>query len=299
MLFVQGEWSFYVLRFLLGIFEAGFFPGVTFYLTCWYSHQRMAGVMAVVMRAGPIGGAFGGPLSTWIMTRFDGTAGMQGWQWMFLLEGLPCVFLGVIAFFYLVDRPEHARWLSAREKKLLADDLSNQNGTKDTHLFRDVLRDKRVYALAVPYFSLVCGIYAVSFWLPTLLQSKGISDTMRIGLYSALPYLLAIVAMVWLARRSDRLEERRWHIAGCPFGSGSRTLPSDGFVAALCIFDELDCLGHRANLGCLRRVLGNAVALLERRSRGRGYRAYQQYCCVGWFLKPGCHRLDQNCDGFV
>ena len=214
MLFVQGEWSFYALRFLLGVFEAGFAPGMIFYLTYWYTQKRMADVMAVVMCAGPIGGAFGGPLSTWIMTRFDGTSGMQGWQWMFLLEGLPCVLLGVIAYFYLVDRPEDARWLNAREKKLLADDLGRRRSGHEKHSFREVLRDRGVYALAATYFSLICGIYAVSFWLPTLLQSKGIEDTMLIGLYSAPPYLLAIVTMMWLARRSDRLDERRWHIAG-------------------------------------------------------------------------------------
>ena len=117
MLFVQGEWSFYVLRFMLGVFEAGFAPGMIFYLTYWYSQSRMAGVMAVVMLAGPIGGIVGGPVSAWIMTAFSGAHGLDGWQWMFLLEGLPCVLIGIVAYRYLDDKPAQAKWLSAEERR--------------------------------------------------------------------------------------------------------------------------------------------------------------------------------------
>ena len=225
MLFVQGEYSFYALRFLLGIFEAGFAPGMIFYLTYWYTQKRMAGVMAVVMCAGPIGGMFGGPASAWIMTRFSGAHGLDGWQWMFLIEGLPCVLLGAIAFFYMVDKPQDAKWLSTREKTLLERDIGARSGSHVKHAFRDVLKDRGVYALAATYFCLICGIYAVSFWLPTLLQATGIKDTMQIGLYSAPPYMAAIVVMVLLARSSDRMRERRWHVA----------LPAIAGGASLCL----------------------------------------------------------------
>ena len=140
MLFVQGEWSFYVLRFMLGVFEAGFAPGMIFYLTYWYSQSRMAGVMAVVMLAGPIGGIVGGPVSAWIMTAFSGAHGLDGWQWMFLLEGLPCVLIGIVAYRYLDDKPAQAKWLSAEEKALLAADLDARSG-QQKHAFRQVLRD--------------------------------------------------------------------------------------------------------------------------------------------------------------
>lgn len=210
MLFVQGEWSFYVLRFMLGVFEAGFAPGMIFYLTYWYSQSRMAGVMAVVMLAGPIGGIVGGPVSAWIMTAFSGAHGLDGWQWMFLLEGLPCVLLGVIAFRYLDDKPAEARWLSAEEKALLAADLDSR-GEHKKHAFAQVLRDPAIYGMALTYFCLICGIYAVSFWLPTLLKLAGVQDTMQIGLYSAIPYMAAAVFMLGFARSSDRLRERRWH----------------------------------------------------------------------------------------
>jgi MFS family permease len=210
MLFVQGEWSFYVLRFMLGVFEAGFAPGMIFYLTYWYSQSRMAGVMAVVMLAGPIGGIVGGPVSAWIMTAFSGAHGLDGWQWMFLLEGLPCVLLGVIAYRYLDDKPAEAKWLSAEEKALLAADLETR-GTQQKHAFKQVLRDPVIYGMALTYFCLICGIYAVSFWLPTLLKLAGVHDTMEIGLYSAIPYIAAAVFMLWFARSSDRMQERRWH----------------------------------------------------------------------------------------
>lgn len=210
MLFVQGEWSFYVLRFMLGVFEAGFAPGMIFYLTYWYSQSRMAGVMAVVMLAGPIGGIVGGPVSAWIMTAFSGAHGLDGWQWMFLLEGLPCVLLGAVAFYFLDDRPAEARWLSAEEKALLAADLDTR-GAQQKHAFSQVLRDPAIYGMALTYFCLICGIYAVSFWLPTLLKLAGVQDTMEIGLYSAIPYVAAAVFMLWFARSSDRMQERRWH----------------------------------------------------------------------------------------
>ncbi len=210
MLFVQGEWSFYVLRFMLGVFEAGFAPGMIFYLTYWYSQSRMAGVMAVVMLAGPIGGIVGGPVSAWIMTAFSAAHGLDGWQWMFLLEGLPCVALGAVAFYFLDDRPAEARWLSAEEKALLAADLDTR-GAQQKHAFSQVLRDPAIYGMALTYFCLICGIYAVSFWLPTLLKLAGVQDTMEIGLYSAIPYVAAAVFMLWFARSSDRMQERRWH----------------------------------------------------------------------------------------
>lgn len=210
MLFVQGEWSFYVLRFMLGVFEAGFAPGMIFYLTYWYSQSRMAGVMAVVMLAGPIGGIVGGPVSAWIMTAFSGAHGLDGWQWMFLLEGLPCVLLGVVAYRYLDDKPAEASWLSAKEKALLAADLDTR-GAQQKHAFKQVLRDPAIYGMALTYFCLICGIYAVSFWLPTLLKLAGVQNTMEIGLYSAIPYIAAAIFMLWFARSSDRMQERRWH----------------------------------------------------------------------------------------
>ncbi|MEV0087245.1 MFS transporter [Saccharopolyspora sp. NPDC050642] len=210
MMFVSDATSFYVLRFLLGVFEAGFAPGIIFYLTYWYPPARMAAAMGLLMLPGPIGSMLGGPVSSWLITHFEGVAGLHGWQWMFLLEGLPCVVLAVIVWLTLVDTPDQAKWLSAEEKELLRRDLAVDRD-KGTHSFRQVLRDPRVYALAIGYFCLISGLYAVSFWLPTILKENGLTDTVTIGLYSALPYAFAIVLMIVLGRRSDRTGERRLH----------------------------------------------------------------------------------------
>jgi len=211
MMFVHNETTFYGMRFLLGVFEAGFAPGMIFYLTYWYGQRRMAGVMAVVMLAGPIGGAFGSPLSAWLMTGLSGVHGLAGWQWMFIVEGLPCVLLGALALKVLSDRPADAAWLTDDEKRLLAAELHAPGAGH--HSFGQVLRDPRVYLLAFAYFTIICGIYAVSFWLPSILKADGVTDTMQIGLYSMIPYVCAAIAMIVVGRRSDRRGERRFHSA--------------------------------------------------------------------------------------
>ncbi|KVX57099.1 MFS transporter [Burkholderia cepacia] len=211
MMFVHNETTFYGMRFLLGVFEAGFAPGMIFYLTYWYGQRRMAGVMAVVMLAGPIGGAFGSPLSAWLMTGLSGVHGLAGWQWMFIVEGLPCVLLGALALKVLSDRPADAAWLTDDEKRMLAAELHAPGAGH--HSFGQVLRDPRVYLLAFAYFTIICGIYAVSFWLPSILKADGVTDTMQIGLYSMIPYVCAAIAMIVIGRRSDRRGERRFHSA--------------------------------------------------------------------------------------
>jgi sugar phosphate permease len=218
ILFVRDIHTFYALRFLLGVFEAGFAPGMVLYLTYWYAPSRTARAMAVVMWAGPIGGVIGGPLSSWAMTTLAGTHGLEGWQWMFIVEGLPCCMLGVVAFFFLDDRPQQANWLSDEEKALLAADLDaqrlNRAASEARHQsLRTVVCDPRVLTLAFSNFCVIAGIYTVSFWLPAILVTAGVAGTMAIGLWSSLPYVAAIVAMGWLCRSSDRRNERRRHSA--------------------------------------------------------------------------------------
>lgn len=212
MMFVRDVPTFYGLRFLLGVFEAGFAPGMIFYLTYWYGEARMARAIAIVMTAGPLSGVVGGPLSAWAMTAFNGALGLAGWQWMFLIEGLPCVVLGVLAWFVLADRPEDARWLSGEERTLLR---AQTRGHAAAHhgSFLSVAADPRIYLMAFAYFCVICGIYAVNFWLPSILKADGVTDTMRIGLYTTIPYLAAVIGMVVVGRSSDRRGERRWHSA--------------------------------------------------------------------------------------
>lgn len=211
MLFVNSIPAFYAVRFLLGVFEAGFAPGVLFYLSRWYGPSRTAGAISIVWLAGPVSGIVGGPLSAWIMTAFAGAGNLSGWQWMFLLEGAPCVVLGVIAYFALSDGPATAKWLSPQEKRLLQGELGRDAGRHGS--FRAVLRDPKVYILAVAYLCIIAPIYALSFWLPTILKLEGVASTQQLGWYSAIPYVAAALAIFYGGRSSDKHRDRRFHIA--------------------------------------------------------------------------------------
>ncbi len=237
MLFVRNVHMFYGMRFLLGIFEAGFAPGMIFYLSRWYGRSRMARAIAIVFLAGPIGGIVGGPVSAWLMTSLAGTAGLAGWQWMFLAEGLPCVVLGVLTLFVLSDRPSQARWLSDDEKRLLQAELETAQ-TGQAHSFKAVLHNPKVYLLACAYFCIIASIYALSFWLPTIVKSEGVDDTILLGWYTAIPYVGAAVGMYVIGRRSDACGERRYHSSIPALLAAvllSLCVPADGHLVAVLI----------------------------------------------------------------
>ncbi|CAD6560056.1 Putative metabolite transport protein NicT [Paraburkholderia hiiakae] len=203
--------AFYALRFLLGVFEAGFFPGVVYYLTLWYPAARRAKALAAISSALVLAGVIGNPLSGWILKNMDAVAGLAGWQWMFLLEGLPSVGLGLVILFALPEGPHAARWLTPRQKALVAQEVEAQGSTHVAGSVRDVLKDRRVYAFAAVYFSFICAIAVIPFWLPTIIKGLGVTDLARIGLYAAIPNVVAAVAMFACAASSDRIGERRWH----------------------------------------------------------------------------------------
>ncbi|WP_116137460.1 MFS transporter [Trinickia diaoshuihuensis] len=203
--------SFYLLRLLLGVFEAGFTPGILFYLTYWYPPSRMANAIAAVMIGGPLAGVVGGPVSMWIMTACSGALGLSGWQWMFVIEGLPCVVLGLAARVLLSDRPETANWLSPDERRELT--MATAPARTRHHAFPAIMKDSRIYLMAAAYFCLICGIYLINFWLPGFLQAGGVSDPTRLGFYSTIPFIAATIGMIAIGRYSDRRNERRWFSA--------------------------------------------------------------------------------------
>ncbi|MNF32336.1 putative tartrate transporter [compost metagenome] len=214
MMFVQTPTQFYVLRFLLGVFEAGFTPGALLYLTFWYPPARRAGMIGIFLLGAIFASLIAGPLCGAIMKFLDGLYGWHGWQWLFLVQGLPAPLLGLLAWRVLVDRPEQATWLSAAEKSRLRQqlDAESQLSTKASHgSLRDLLVDARFWGLALVYVVMVAGTYAMAFWIPTLIKSWGVSDLMEIGLYATLPQLGAVLGVILLGRSSDRLHERRWH----------------------------------------------------------------------------------------
>ncbi|SOY86332.1 MFS transporter [Cupriavidus taiwanensis] len=213
MMFVTTPTMFYVLRFLLGIAEAGFFPGIILYLTYWYPANRRGRTTTFFMTAIALSGVIGGPLSGWIMQSFDGHNGWSGWQWMFLLEGIPSILVGLWVLAYLDDRIAHAKWLTAEEKALLERNIASDNAHKEDAPIRTVLASPRVWLMSAIYFCFVMGLYGVSFWLPTIIKQTGVKGALDIGLLTAIPYGCAVVGMVLMAYSADRSGERRWHIA--------------------------------------------------------------------------------------
>ena len=188
-MFVETPTGFYVLRFLLGLAEAGFYPGVILYLTYWYPAQRRAKIIALFMSAIPVAGIFGNPLSGWIMEAFHGAHGLQGWQWMFLIEALPAILIGIVTVMYLDNGIDRAKWLSDEEKRLLTREIEadQKQAGAQRHSLREVFADKRVWWMCLIYFTFVAGQYGLTFWMPTLVKSTGVSGAFKIGLLSAIP----------------------------------------------------------------------------------------------------------------
>lgn len=229
MMFVKTPMQFYIARFLLGVFEAGFFPGIILYLTFWYPSGRRGRIIALFMSAIAIAGIIGGPLSGWIMNDLAGTNGWKGWQWMFLLEGLPTIVLGVLVLIILDDHPDDAKWLTAREKEILDHNLEEDQRGLDVahhHSLGQAFRDPKIYILSFAYFTFICGVYAISFWLPTIIKSFGVTDPLRIGLWTTIPYIAGAIGMVVISKHSDQTLERRWHAALSGFIGGAGLVAS-------------------------------------------------------------------------
>ncbi|MDP9932624.1 MFS transporter [Variovorax paradoxus] len=224
---VQTPTTFYVMRFLLGIAEAGFYPGVILYLTYWYPAQRRAKIIALFMSAIPVAGIFGNPLSGWIMDLFHGASGFHGWQWMFIIEAVPALVMGLVVLAFLDNGIRSAKWLSEGEKQLLESEIAtDQKGTQSKHAIGAIFGDKRVWLMCLIYFCFVMGQYGLTFWMPTLIKSTGVTGNLNIGLFSAIPFGCAIVAMNLVGRSADARRERRWHlIVPALFGAA-------GFVVA-------------------------------------------------------------------
>lgn len=207
---VQGETSFYLVRFLLGIAEAGFFPGMIFYLTLWFPPAFRARVNAYFYSGIPLAFVLGGPLSSLIL-QMDGIAGLRGWQWLFIVEGLPACFLAFAALKLLPDGPRHAKWLTAEEQAVVTSRVAAEDKAEQRSLW-PALMDPRVIALGMAYAGWQFGFYGLGLWLPQIVQSMGF-DNFTNGFITALPFLAAIVAMQFWSRSSDARGERIWHVA--------------------------------------------------------------------------------------
>ncbi|WP_211467740.1 MFS transporter [Collimonas silvisoli] len=210
---VQTPTQFYVLRFLLGLAEAGFYPGIILYLTYWFPSHRRAKVVATFMAAIPVSGIFGNPLSGWIMQSFHGSSGWHGWQWMFMIEAIPAILVGIAVFFVMDNSIRKAKWLTESEKDFLEAEIrADQKDKQSPKSTAGVFKDIRIWHMCLIYFCIVMGQYGLTFWLPTLVKASGVVGDFKIGLISAIPFVCAVFAMILIGRRSDRLRERRWHL---------------------------------------------------------------------------------------
>jgi D-galactonate transporter len=210
--------SFYVFRFLLGIAEAGFFPGILLYLTYWFPAHYRARIVAVFMTAVAFAGIFGSPLSGWILSQTATWSLGKPWQWLFLIEGVPSIFMGILLPWLLTDGPEKAKWLTADERTFLKDALAKDEAAKPVEVRQktgvlSALKSPMVWRCCLIYFCFTIGLYGVSFWMPQIIASAVSVDPFRVGLLAAIPWTLSAVAMVFFGRHSDRTGERRWHIA--------------------------------------------------------------------------------------
>jgi ACS family tartrate transporter-like MFS transporter len=217
MMFVTDVWTFYTARVVLGIAEAGFFPGIVLYLTYWIPAAERARTGALFMMAAPVSIILGAPLSEALL-KLDGRLGLHGWQWLFLMEGLPAVILGVLALRVLTDRPEDAAWLPPDERawlaRTMADEQARRTATGHASLTR-ALSSGRVWILCAVYFFNTNVTYGIFLWLPKMLSEASGSQGFLLSVMTAIPFVAALIAMVWVGRHSDRTGERKLHVAAC------------------------------------------------------------------------------------
>lgn len=217
-MFVKTAHEFYAVRFLLGVVESGFFPGVILYLTFWYTAKHRAKMVAAFMTAVPLSGVIGGPISGWILEKMSSTGGLRGWQWLFLVEAVPSFLAGIATAFFLHDSPHKAHWLDDRERSLLLDRLAEDEARKKLSgaghfTLMDAFRSPKTWLLCFVYFGFVMGNYGISFWLPQVVKDTLTKDPWHIGLLTTIPWACGAVAMVVIGHHSDVTGERRWHIA--------------------------------------------------------------------------------------
>jgi predicted MFS family arabinose efflux permease len=191
--------------------EAGFFPGIVLYLTYWFPAARRSRMNALFMIGIPIAGVLGGPLSGWILNAMNGWNGLAGWKWLFLVEAVPSLLLGIFTIFYLPNSIRGASWLNADEKRLLEENIAHDNAGKADHKLSGVFANPRVWLMAAIYFCCMMGLYGVGFYLPTLIKAAGVKDALDVGLLTAIPYGCAVISMLAIAKSADRTRERRWH----------------------------------------------------------------------------------------
>lgn len=226
MMFVQTPMHFYIARFLLGVAEAGFSPGIMLYLTYWFPSKKRGLSLGLYYIAIPLAGIIGGPISGIIMATLKDSNIMANWQWLFLLEAIPSFIAGIAVLFLMVDKPAKAKWLTDAQKQEIQADLSREDAVKTEHSsVRKFMADRNIWKLTAVYFCQIIGLYGISFWLPSLIKQSGIQDVAIVGWVSAIPYLVALPAIIISGMTADRSAKRRQHF------SGALLIGALGFIA--------------------------------------------------------------------
>src|SRR4051794_30618300 len=283
-MFVKGPLSFYAVRFSLGVAEAGFFPGMILYLSYWFPARERARAVGVFMSAIAISYAIGAPISGGIMSLMGGVAGLEDWQWLFLLEGIPAIVAGVLVFLKLPDGPQDAGWLDADEKRWLQATLEGEDEQREKHSIGQAIKDRRVLLFAVLYFTMVVNVYGLSFWVGEIVdQIEGVGDVAK-GFITAIPYVVAIVGMVVIPRYSDRTGERK------PIVSVSLALAAVAFVISTVVGPVAAIPALAVGLFFLLGVHGvfwtMPTAMLSGAAAAAGIAAINSIGNIGGFVGP-------------
>ncbi|MEI7297955.1 MFS transporter [Paraburkholderia tropica] len=284
--FVKTPATFYVLRFLLGVAEAGFAPGVILYMTYWFPAARRAKALSMFFMAIPMAGILGGPLSGWILHSFQGAQGLAGWKWLFMLEALPSLLLGIAIFLYLDNGIASAKWLSDDEKALLKRNVESDRSATTQHVsIRAFIRDRRLWLMAGIYFCVVLGQYGLTFWLPTIVRRTGVADPLWVGVLTAIPYLCAIIALPLLGSSADKRRERRLHLAIPMLVSATAfaTLPMLGSVGASIVCVSIAAAGILASSSLFWAL---PTAVLSGMSAAAGIAAVNCFANLAGFFSP-------------
>ena len=298
--FVQSAMHLYILRFLLGVAEAGFFPGIVLYLTYWFRASERGKATAALVLAIPIGGIIGAPLSTWIIDHIA-WSGLESWRWMFILEGIPAVILGIIALFLLINKPAEANWLTAEEKNWLEKELAAERAVAasiNKVSKKEMLKDLVVWKLSLLYFAGYCAIYGLSFWIPTIIKSLSASATtnMEIGWFAMIPSLVGIPAIMFFGWNADRTGAHKGHLIACFaiaivgfIGCGLSTS-----VIPMVIMLTLSSLGLYGFIGCFFAYL---TFFFTESTAPVGIALVNSFAALGGFIGPmilGIFKLQQG-----
>lgn len=286
--FVTTPLAFYCVRFLLGMAESGFYPGVILYLSSWFPANRRGRMFALFATAVPLSGLLGGPFSGWIMAVFHDSHGLAGWQWLYIIEGLPSGLIGLVVWFCLTDNIGAASWLSPREKTLMSMRIVQQHPAAEAGRpgLAAVFASGRIWLLTFIYFCLIAGFYTVSFWLPTLISNAGVGDPFRVGLLTAIPYGAAIVTMLAVSRSSDRRGERRWHLAALAVVSGCGMILSALYSANLAVAMIGLTLGAAGGLSTLPLFWNLPTAFLQGTQAAVGIALINAFGNLAGFVAP-------------